>query len=261
VECVRAASAGAPRGRGAFGGRPRYSASRAGAAFGGRPNGSAVVTWSIMAVNVVVFLAEVARPTIMYNLSMLSVTAVSPFGVATGVASGAWYRLLTSAFTAPGTSLSGVGLLDIALNMWCLYILGPQLEMLLGRARYLAVYLLSAVGGSVLYFYLAPVNQPAAGASGAIFGLFAAWFVMSRRLRADSSGILVLIVINLVFSFVWSAIAWQDHVGGLITGALITAAYAYAPRKNRVPIQITATVALIVLMVIAVMIRSHQLTA
>jgi membrane associated rhomboid family serine protease len=137
---------------------------------------------------------------------------------------------------------------------------GPGLEQLLGRARFISVYLLSAVGGSVLFYYLAPQNQPALGASGAIFGLFGAWFVASRRLRTDSSGIVVLIAINLGLSFFYrSTIAWQAHVGGLIVGALIMAAYAYAPRKNRTAIQVAATVAVVVLLAVAVMIRTGQL--
>lgn len=240
VECVRGAGRGTPR---------------PATVFGGRPTASARVTWAIMALNVIVFLAEVAKPSLLDDLSMISANVMSPSGPLTGVAGGAWYRLITSAFTAPGTSLSGLGILDIALNMWCLYIIGPQLEKLFGPARYLAIYLLSAAGGSVLYYWLAPPNQPAAGASGAIFGLFAAYFVATKRLRARSSGIVTLIAINLAFSFIWSVIAWQDHVGGLVTGAIITAAYAYAPRKNRVLIQTAATAAVILLLALAVLLR------
>lgn len=246
VECVRGGGSGARQAR---------------TVFGGRPTAGTMVTWVIMAINVIVFLAEIAQPRLLYDLSMLGTSGYAPgVGVVTGVAQGAWYRLVTSAFTAPGTSFSGVGLLDLALNMWCLYIVGPQLERLLGAARFLAVYLLSAVGGSVLYYYLQPGGL-AAGASGAIFGLFAAWFVVSKRLHADSRGIVTLIVVNLVFSFVWARIAWQDHVGGLITGALITAAYAYAPRKNRLLIQAGATAAIIAILAVAVIIRNGQLTA
>ena len=118
--------------------------------------------------------------------------------------------------------------------MWALVFVGPSLEALLGRLRFLAVYLLSAVAGGVMYYFLAPQNAAAAGASGAIFGLFGAWFVVARRLRLDSRGIVILIAINLALSFFFhNAIAWQDHIGGLLAGALLTAAYVYAPRKNR----------------------------
>jgi len=249
VDCVRGAGQG---GQGARAART---------VFGGRPSRSATVTWTLVAINVLVFLAEVARPSLLYDLGMISSPVGTPVGVQSGVAGGQWYRLITSAFTAPGTSIGGLGLLDIAFNLWALFVLGPQLEHLLGKIRYLAVYLLSAVGGSLLYFYLVPIGL-AAGASGAIYGLFGAWFVVMRRLRLDSRGIVLLIAINLGFSFLYhTSIAWQDHIGGLVTGALLTAAYVYAPRKNQVAFQAAATVLLVVLMVIAAVIRKGQLTA
>src|SRR5262249_57644916 len=118
-----------------------------------------------------------------------------------GVAAGEWYRLITSAFVVPGAGLGGLGFLDILFNMWALIFVGPALEGFLGRARFLAVYLLSAVGGAVMYYYLVPPDHLAAGASGAIYGLFGAWFVVSRRLRLDTRGIVVLIAINLPLTF------------------------------------------------------------
>ncbi len=249
VDCVRGTGQGGQRAR-----APRT-------VFGGRPSHSATVTWTLIAINVLVFLAEVARPSLLYDLGLISSPVGTPAGVQSGVAGGQWYRLITSAFTAPGTSIGGLGLLDIALNLWALFIVGPELERLLGKIRYLAIYLLSAVGGSLMFYYLVPIGL-AAGASGAIFGLVGAWFVVMRRLRLDSRGIVLLIAINLGFSFYYhSTIAWQDHIGGLITGALLTAAYAYAPRKNQVAFQVAATVLLVVLMVIAVVIRAGQLTA
>ena len=229
--------------------------------FGGRPARSATVTLTLIAINVVIFLAEVAKPNLLYELGMLGTPAYTPAGPQAGVAGGEWYRLITSAFVAPGTSLGGLGLLDIALNMWILYLIGPELERLLGPVRYLAIYILSAVGGSVLYYYLQP-HGFAAGASGAIFGLFGAWVVVSRRLRRDSRGILVLVAINLAFSFIYhNTIAWQAHIGGLITGALLTAAYAYAPRKNRTAFQVAATAILVVILAVAVVIKNGQLNA
>jgi len=114
----------------------------------------------------------------------------------------------------------------------------------------------------VMYYFLAPQYIAAAGASGAIFGLFGAWFVVSRRLRLDTRGIVALIAINLVLSFSFhSAIAWQAHIGGLLTGALLTAAYAYAPRQNRTAFQVAATVAVVALIVVAVVVRNGQLTS
>jgi membrane associated rhomboid family serine protease len=228
--------------------------------FGGRPAAGAVVTWTLVAINVAVFLVAWVRPGIVNHLEMLGYAPYTAAGPVHGVAAGEWYRLITSAFVVPGAGLSGLGFVDILFNMWALIFVGPSLEGLLGRARFLAVYLLSAVGGAVLYYYLAPQYLPAAGASGAIYGLFGAWFVVSRRLKLDTRGIVVLIAINLALSFFFrSAIAWQDHIGGLLTGALLTAAYAYAPRKNRAVFQVAATVLVVAVIAVSVVVRNGQL--
>src|SRR5271166_6730153 len=230
--------------------------------FGGRPAAGAVVTWTLVAINVAVFLVTWVRPGILNDLAMLGNASYSQGAPMHGVAADEWYRLITNAFVVPGVGLSGLGLWDILFNMWALVFVGPSLEGLLGRARFLTVYLLSAVGGAVTYYFLAPQNQFAAGASGAIYGLFGAWFVVSRRLKLDTRGIVVLIAINLALSFfLHNIIAWQDHIGGLLTGALLTAAYVYAPRKNRAVIQVAVTVAVMALIAIAIVARNGQLTS
>lgn len=257
-DCMRSASVGQQCvecvGEGA------RSTRQARTAFGGRPTAGSVVTWTLLGINVALFLVAWVRPAIVNDLVMLGYASYG--GSAHGVAAGEWYRLITSAFVVPGAGLNGLGLMDILFNMWALVVVGPSLEGLLGRVRFLAVYLVSAVGGGVMYYYLVPPYNAAAGASGAIFGLFGAWFVVSRRLRVDTRGIVGLIVINLALGFFFhSFIAWQDHIGGLLTGVLLTAAYVYAPRKNRAVIQVAATVAVVALIVVAVVIRSHQLTS
>ena len=226
--------------------------------FGGRLAAGAVVTWTLVAINVAVYLVTWIRPGIVNDLEMLGYASYGAGGSMHGVAAGEWYRLITSAFLA---GPSGLGFVDILFNMWALIFVGPALEGLLGRMRFLTVYLLSAVGGAVMYYFLAPQNYPAVGASGAIFGLFGAWFVVARRLRLDSRGIVALIAINLALSFwVHNTIAWQDHIGGLLTGALLTAAYVYAPRKNRAIWQALATISVLAVLVIAVLVRNGQLT-
>jgi membrane associated rhomboid family serine protease len=237
------------------------SSRQARTAFGGRPTAGATVTWTLVAINVAVFLLTWIRPGIVNHLELFGYASYTPLGPKHGVAAGEWYRLITSAFLAPATGLGGLGFVDILFNMWALIFVGPALEGLLGRVRFLAVYLLSGVGGAVMFYYIAPPYAAAVGASGAIFGLFGAWFVVSRRLRLDTRGIVGLIVINLALSFFFhNTIAWQDHIGGLLTGALLTAAYVYAPRQNRAVYQVLATVIVVVLIVVAVMIRSAQLT-
>ena len=225
-------------------------------AFGGRVTTGAAVTWSLVGINVLLYLAVLARPSIADNLEMVGYARNGPSG-AIGVGAGQWYRLLTSAFVAP--SGGGLGFTDILFNMWALIVVGPQLERLLGHVRYLAVYLLSAIGGGVFLYYLVPPNQAALGASGAVFGLFGAWFVVSRRLGADSRGIIGLIAINLVLGFVVHGIAWQDHIGGLVTGALISAAYAYAPRSHRFLVQAAATAGVLAVLIAATALWSVHL--
>jgi membrane associated rhomboid family serine protease len=235
VDCIRDANRGTRQGTTPFGGRVA--------------SGQPVVTWTLMALNIAVYLWELANANyVVYHGAL----------VGAGVADGQWYRLFTSAFIhePPG---SGIGILHIVFNMWALYVVGPSLERLLGRGRFLTVYLVSALGGSVLFYLLAGPGQFAFGASGAIFGLFGAYFVVARRLRMNAGMIVGLIVINLVISFTIAGIAWQAHVGGLIAGTALTAAYAYAPRTNRTLIQVAATVGLVALLIVGVVLRDEQL--
>jgi len=231
------------------------------AMFGGRAVSGALVTYTLVGLNVLLYLVEWVYPRIVNYLDMVG-AARDPalHGQLVGVATGEEYRLITSAFLhEPG--FAGFGPAHIIFNMWALLLVGPGLERLLGRLRFLAVYLLSALGGSVLFYVLVPPDQPALGASGAVFGLFGAWFVVSRRMQVDTRAIVILIVINLAIGFVVPNIAWQDHVGGLLTGGLLTAAYVYAPRQHRVLVQAGATVAIVALLAAAVVVRNGQLAA
>jgi membrane associated rhomboid family serine protease len=239
VDCVRQASRTTRRPAGVF---------------GGSLTSGATVTWTLVAINVVCYLAEI----IFQNTVVGDGVLVGRVGSTLGVANGQVYRLLSSAFLHEPIG-SGLGLLHIVFNMWALIVVGPSLERMLGRVRFLAVYLVSALAGSVLFYLVAAPTAVALGASGAIFGLFGAWFVLARRLRLDARQIIVLIVINLGISFAVPGIAWQAHVGGLIAGAALTAAFAYAPRRSRAVTQAAATVAILAILVVAVVVRDHQL--
>jgi len=239
VDCVRQAS---------------QTTRRPGGAFGGPLTSGATVTWTLVGINVVCYLAEIFFENPVLNDGVL----FGRLGPTLGVANGQVYRLLSNAFLHEPIG-SGLGLLHIVFNMWALIVVGPSLERLLGRVRYLTVYLVSALAGSVLFYLIAAPEATALGASGAIFGLFGAWFVLSRRLRLDPRQIIILIVINLGISFAVPGIAWQAHVGGLIAGAALTGAFAYAPRPNRAVVQAAATVAILVILVVAVVIRDQQL--
>lgn len=161
-----------------------------------------------------------------------------------GVAQGAYYRLFTAMFLH-------FGVIHIALNMYCLYVIGPALENALGRLRFVALYVLSGLAGSALSYGFGPEFQLAAGASGAVFGLFAAFFVVQRRRGGDVTSIAVTIGINLFISFgLKSFIDWRGHVGGLIGGALLTAALVYAPPgKRRSLIQLLGCIGVAVLII------------
>jgi membrane associated rhomboid family serine protease len=146
-----------------------------------------------------------------------------------GIYDGSYYRLFTAMFIH-------YGLLHLAVNMWALWMLGRSLEAVLGPLRFAALYLIAGVGGNVASFLISP-GSLAAGASTAIFGLFAAYFVVARKLGRDTGPIIALLVVNLVLTFTISSISWQGHLGGLVTGGLVAAILAYAPRANRTLVQ------------------------
>jgi membrane associated rhomboid family serine protease len=197
--------------------------------FGGVPVSTPLVTYVLIAINVVMFALQMLSPDLQRELVLRS----------PAVADGDWYRLLTSAFLHHGPT-------HILFNMWALYVIGPPLEAVLGRSRFIGLYLMSALGGSVVVYLLSPLGSQTAGASGAVFGLFGATFVVARRLNMDVRWVIGLIAINLVITFVVPNISWQGHLGGLVTGAVIAAAYVYAPRNSRTLVQVGATLAVLV---------------
>ncbi|MDR6867934.1 membrane associated rhomboid family serine protease [Microbacterium resistens] len=162
------------------------------------------------------------------------------------------WRLLTAA-------LVHGGFLHLALNMLALWMIGRSLEPVLGRWRFLTLYVLSALGGSVAVAVIAP-GTATVGASGAVFGLMTALFVVGRHLGANVTGILVVLGLNLVIGFLpqifggQSIIAWQAHVGGALVGALIGFIYTRTRRPNQRGWQIAllVAVAVVLLAVVAV---------
>jgi len=142
---------------------------------------------------------------------------------------------------------------------------GPYLEGLLGRAQFAALYLLSALGGSVGYYLIVSPydvqawNTPTVGASGAVFGLFGALFVVNRRLGRDVGGIVAIVAINAVLGFVASGIAWQAHLGGLITGALVAALLVHLPRTSGSGLRWAALAGVAVALVAVVAVRTQTL--
>ncbi|MEU6392590.1 rhomboid family intramembrane serine protease [Streptomyces sp. NPDC046939] len=229
---------------------------------GGRISAVPVVTYALIAVNVLAYVAEIVRPGIVEQLQMLGRGLVGPDGAryvyqeyypagfhVDGVAEGEWYRLLTGAFLHLPPSENALGFLHILFNMASLWSLGRIVEAHLGRARYLALYLISALGGSVVVLLLAP-ETPTVGASGAVFGLGAAYYVTMRRLGADRRQLNQFMAYFLLWMLISAGFtSWQGHLGGLLTGALVTVALVHAPQERRGLVQGVACGAVVALLV------------
>ncbi|WP_146340695.1 rhomboid family intramembrane serine protease [Nesterenkonia sp. NBAIMH1] len=138
------------------------------------------------------------------------------------------WRMLTSAVLH-----SPANIMHIGFNMLALWIVGRVIEPAIGRLRYGALLLLSALGGSVAVQWLTEPHIPTVGASGAVFGLFGALFILMRSSGAETGGVIALVAVNMVLSFAVPNISWQGHLGGLVTGALVALVIARAPRRGR----------------------------
>ena len=226
VDCVREQARTVREGRTVYGGRVRE----------GRP----VVTLGLIAACVVVFLLQLAPGS----------GITQRFAFAPVVADAEPWRFLTAAF------LHSTGFLPhIVFNMLVLYQVGPYLEERLGRLRFLALYLVSAVGGSVGFLALADPTNPfswnagVVGASGAVFGLFGALVVVQRHLGGTNQGLLVMIGLNFFLGFVIPNVAWQGHLGGLVTGAATGLALVAPVKSHRTAVQVAGTLAVLAVLV------------
>ncbi len=162
-----------------------------------------------------------------------------------GVATGAYWQVLTSVFTH-------VDLLHIAFNMFALYLLGPQLEYLVGRTRFLALYLLSGIGGSAAVLWLSAPFTPTVGASGAIFGLMAGLLVVINKQGGNPQPIFIWLLINVMITFTGNGISWQGHLGGFLVGLAIALILAYSPREQRRQMQIAGVGGVAMLLLLTV---------
>lgn len=223
--------------------------------FGGKVTGdTSAVAIGLVGANVLVFVLGLllGQGSLRADFGNIAGPALLELGgEAVGVATGQYYRLVTATFLH-------AGVVHLLLNMFALATLGPPLETALGRLRFTALYLLSALGGSVTAFLLASATTLSVGASGAIFGLFGAYYLVMRRMGGPTGSILGLLAVNLVITFTLPFIDWRAHLGGLITGSLVAAALVYLPRSpRRGLLQATAcAIVAIVLVVLAVVRRS-----
>ncbi len=238
MDCVRESSKGMRTARTPFGGTAVA-------------NASPRVTQAIIGLCVGAYLLQILPDS----------TVTSDFKFVPALATAEPWRMLTAAFLhAPNSPL------HILFNMYALWMTGPYLETLLGRVRFAALYLLSALGGSVVYLLLAsPSNEGqwyggTVGASGAVFGLFGAFFVVQRRLNRDTGPLLAIIGINFAIGFL-PGIAWQAHLGGLITGLLAAGVLVYAPKTNRALLQSAGLAAIVVMLGLAFIVKIVSLPA
>ncbi|MEV1293035.1 rhomboid family intramembrane serine protease [Pseudonocardia sp. NPDC049635] len=233
VDCLAGSARTAPRGRNVAG------ASRA-----GRP----VLVPGLIAANVAIFVLTVAMAGSLnanYDSALFRAGALVP----AAVGQGEFWRIITSGFLH-------IGPLHLAFNMFALWIIGREVEMVLGRARFAAVYGVSLLGGSAAVMLLSNPLGFTAGASGAVFGLMGALVVLLRRLKMPAGQVLTLIAINVGISLVIPAVSWQGHFGGLLFGAAVTAALLYlgagSPNRRRVQVVAVSGLALLTVALIAV---------
>jgi membrane associated rhomboid family serine protease len=213
-----------------------------------------LVTKILIGLNLAVFLVQLSVGDRFTDRFYLIGRAYIPLlGSAEGVAEGQWYRMLTAMF------LHG-SYIHILFNMLSLWWIGGPLEAALGRARYLTLYFVSGLAGSALSYLLVVPEKASLGASGAIFGLFGATAVLMRRLNYDMRPVIALLVINLIFTFGWSNIAWQAHIGGLVGGVVVGYAMVHAPRERRDLIQYGVCAVVLAAVVVATLVRTAQLT-
>jgi membrane associated rhomboid family serine protease len=259
-ECVKSGNKDVRQARTVFGAQ---------AADGARP----VVTISLVVLNFAVYAAELMQHSVVARLSMLSDAMIGPNnGIyltmpspppgyhPIGVAHGEWYRLITSAFVHILPNQPPLGPLHILFNMLSLWMFGVVLEAQIGRVRFVAAYLLSALGGSVLCYFLTEPYTQSIGASGAIFGLIGLYFVLSRKLHFDPLGAnrqLIAAVLWLVLASRFTS--WQGHLGGLVTGIVIGLVFVYAPRARQDRLQTAGLIAILAVLIGATLVRTSAL--
>ncbi|QBS42259.1 rhomboid family intramembrane serine protease [Nocardia sp. CS682] len=189
------------------------------------------VTYALIAINVAIYaITAVQAQSLMANRA--SALFIDWMLYPPAVAGGEWWRVIGSGFLHYGP-------IHLLLNMFALYVIGRDGELVLGRLRYLAVYLVSLLGGSAAVMVFAQ-DSFTAGASGAVYGLFGAITVILIRLRQNPNQMLILIGINVFISFSLPGISLWGHLGGLAAGTLATLGILFLPGWLRVKSQETA---------------------
>jgi membrane associated rhomboid family serine protease len=238
-QCPECISAGAKKTRVI---RPLANASRNRTGIVGATNPTPVVI-ALVAVNVIAFVASGFGSNDAISRFALQPVNIHYFHQ--------YYRLVTAMFLHEN-------LLHIGSNMVALLIVGPAVEVILGKTRFTVLYLLAGLGGSVCSYLLSPASEFGIGASGAIFGVMGAYVVLARRRQFPLAPVVVLIVLNLVIGLSGN-IDWRAHIGGLVVGCLLAFVFDYAADVRQVSraVAITAvssalTLVILIALVLAV---------
>jgi membrane associated rhomboid family serine protease len=176
--------------------------------------GGAIATMVLIAVNVVVSLAQLAEGIGVRGVAGSSIASDGGV-IGRAVADGEWYRLLTAGFIH-------AGLLHLAFNMYALWWLGGALERYAGTGRMLTIYFASILWGSAGALLLSP-DSLTVGASGGVFGLMAALLVLERQKGVSLLGgsVATVLLLNLVITFAFPGISIGGHLGGIAGGAVM----------------------------------------
>nr|WP_166641387.1 rhomboid family intramembrane serine protease [Amycolatopsis sp. SID8362] len=194
--------------------------------FGARLSQSVLVTQVILAVNVLVFLFTVFQAGSLNDNDAAALFQHGSLYPAATLGNDEWWRVLTNGFLHYGP-------IHIAVNSFSLWMMGRALEQVCGRGRYLALYFISMLGASAAVLIFDQSSPPTVGASGALFGLMGAYAVLVLKLRLNPTGLIITLALNAFITFGIPGISIWAHVGGLVTGALVTAALLYAPEADQ----------------------------
>lgn len=219
---------------------------------GARATSQIFVTPALIALNVAAYLITAVQAQSPMNNAESSLFGEGVLFPPLIAVDGEWWRLITSGFLHYGP-------IHLLMNMLALWLIGRDLELLLGKARYVALYGLSLLGGSAAALTFSEVYQSTAGASGAVYGLLGGILLAAIRLKLNLTPILVIIAFNLFFSIQIPQISLSAHLGGLVVGALITAAMVYAPEKQRTAIQAGTALSVLIALGIMIVARDAQL--
>ena len=226
------------------------SGRRATTVAGAELTGRVVVVPVLVAINVIIFVLTVVQARSLTGNA--AAWLFQQWGLwPTAVAGGELWRLFTAGFLHFGP-------IHLAFNMLALWVIGRDLEQVLGSARFLVVYLVSLLGGSLVVFLFENETTMTGGASGAVFGLMGGLAVVLLRLRRSPGPALTIIALNVFISFVVPGISILGHLGGLVFGAAVTAGMVYAPQDRRMAVQAASVAALLLVVVAGVVLRDAQ---